>query len=125
ALYGGAVLREPENGGVARHAGFRCEPEARVAAYGIDGNRGRLSEAKAEPARRRPQDLSVLAERGWSGSRQSGVEHGHHVYKNGAGFRLPGCGDGLVQPVRSELEVVADHGNRLLRQCAEVRPAAG
>src|SRR5271169_3455892 len=95
-VHAGAVLREPENGGVAPHTGFRCEPEASVAAYGVDGNRGRLSEAKAEPSGRRSQDLSVPAERGWSGPRQSGLEHGHHIHKDGAGLRIPGSSDGLV-----------------------------
>ena len=91
----------------------------------VDGNRGRLSEAEAEPAGRRPQDLSVPAEGVRVDRAQPGVEHGYHVYKDGAGFRLSGGGDGLVQPVRSELEVVADAGTRLLRRGAEVRPAGG
>src|SRR5216110_2467667 len=81
--------------------------------------------AKTKTTWRGSQDLSVPAERSGSGSRQSGVEHGHHLYKDGAGLRLSGGGDGLVQPLRSELEVVADPGNRFLRRCAEVRVTTG
>src|SRR5579863_3114371 len=60
------VLWEPENGGVARHSGIPCEPEARIATDGTDGNRGGLSEAEAQPAGRRSQNLPVPAERGGS-----------------------------------------------------------
>ena len=42
------------------------------------------------------------------GARQPGVEHGHHVHPDGAGVRVPGGGDGLVQPVRAELVAVGD-----------------
>src|SRR6202166_5463618 len=119
------ILREPENGGVARRAGIECEPEAGIATDGTDGNRGALSEAEAQPAGRRSQDLPVPAERGGSGPGQSGVEHRHYVYKNGAGFCLPGSSDGLVQPLRSELELVSDHGTRLLRRRAQVGATAG
>jgi putative transposase len=59
------------------------------------------------------KDLSVPAERSWSGSRQSGVEHKHDIHKDGAGLHLPGGCNGLVQPVRSQLAVVADTGSRL------------
>src|ERR1700683_415004 len=124
-VHTGPVLREPENGGVARDAGFRGEPEASVAADGIDGDRGRLFEAEAEPAGRRSQDLSVPAERSGSGSRQSGVEHRHHVHKDGAGLRLSGGGDGLVQPIRFELEGVTDPGTRLLHRGVEGRRCGG
>src|SRR6266566_2684112 len=96
AVHASAILREPENGGMARNAGIRGEPETGVAADDGDGNRGRLSEAEAEPAGRRAQDLSV-----------------------------PGGCDGLVQPVRPELEVVGDPGTRLLCRGAEVRLATG
>src|SRR6202051_3226838 len=119
------ILREPENGGVAGRAGIQCEPEAGIATDGTDGNRGGLSEAEAQPAGRRSQDLPVPAERGGSGPRQSGVERRHYVYKNGTGFCLPGSSDGLVQPLRSELELVSDHGTRLLRRRAQVRATAG
>src|ERR1700722_884469 len=121
------ILREPEDGGVAGRAGIQCEPEAGIATDGTDGNRGGLSEAKAQPAGRRSQDLPVPAERGGSGPRQSGVEHGHYGYKNGTGFCLPrpSSSDGLVQPLRSELELVSDHGTRLLRRRAQVGATAG
>src|SRR6202051_3796884 len=119
------ILREPENGGVARRAGIQCETVAGIATECTDGNRARLSKAEAQPAGRRSQDLPIPAERSGSGPRQSGVEHGHYVYKNGAGFCLPGSSDGLVQPLRSELELVSDHGTRLLRRRAAVLAAAG
>ena len=44
-------------------AGLRGESQAGLAADGGDGDRGRLSEAEAEPAGRRPQDLPVPVER--------------------------------------------------------------
>src|ERR1022692_42403 len=69
AVHAGAILREPENGGLARNAGIRGESEAGVAADDGDGNRGRVSEAEAESARRGAQDLSVPAERGRGRSR--------------------------------------------------------
>jgi putative transposase len=81
---------------------------------GFDVNRKRVSRLMAlmgieaaypKPKLSQPGEghriLPVPAERGWRGSRQPGVEHGHHLYKNGAGFRLPGGGDGLVQYVLS------------------------
>src|SRR5271169_1111209 len=73
AVHASTVLREPENGGMARNAGVRGEPETGFAADDGDGNRGRLSEAEVEPAGRGAQDLSVPAKRGWGGSRQSGL----------------------------------------------------
>ena len=50
---------------LAARAGLRGEPEASGAADGVDGTRGGLSEAEAEPAGRRAQDLSVPAARAW------------------------------------------------------------
>ena len=43
----------------------RGEPQAGSAADGGDGDRGGLSEAEAEPAGRRAQDLPVPAARAW------------------------------------------------------------
>src|ERR1035441_6428774 len=114
-LHTGAVLRQPEDDRVACHTRARSESQTDLAADASDGTGGRLSEAEAEPAGRRPQDLPVPAERRDGGARQSGVEHGHHVHPDGAGLRLPGGGDGLVQPVRPELVAVIDIGNRLLQ----------
>src|SRR5271170_3394717 len=87
AIHADPVLWEQENEGVAGNQGTGSEPQARVATDGIDGNRSRVSEAEAEPARRRPSDLSVLAERNQGGARQPGVEHRHHLYPDGAGLR--------------------------------------
>ena len=91
----------------------------------VMGTGGRLSEAEAEPTGRRPQDLPVPAERRDGGARQPGVEHRYHVHQDGAGFRVPGGGDGLVQPVRAELVAVGDDGGGLLPGGAEKCLQAG
>jgi putative transposase len=48
------------------------------------------------------------------GTRQSGVERGHHLYPDGAGVPVPGGDHRLVQPVRAELVAFTDHGGGLL-----------
>ena len=110
---------------MARKTRARSESQTDLAADGSAGHRGGLSKAEAEPARRRSQGLPVPAERDESGARQSGLEHGYHVHQDGAGLRIPGRGDGLVQPVRAELVAVIDDGNRLLPGGAEGRLEAG
>ena len=52
---------------------------------------------------RRAQDLSVFAQRRESGTRQPGVEHGHHLHPDAARVLLLGGSDGLAQPVRAQL----------------------
>ena len=84
-----------------------------------------VSQAEAEPARRRPSDLPVLAERDHGGARQPGVQHGYHLYPDGAGLRVSGGGHGLVQPVRTELVAVVNDGGGLLHRGSEACFAAG
>lgn len=42
------------------------------------------------------------------------TEHRHRLHPDGRRFPVPDGGDGLVQPVRAELGLVADYGDRLL-----------
>src|SRR5579863_1662053 len=125
AVHADAILWEPENEGVAGQHGPSSESQTRCAADGVAGHRGRVSEAEAEPAGRRPPDLPILVAGHHGGARQPGVEHRYHVYPDGAGFRVPGRGHGLVQPVRTELVAVFDAGGRVLCGGAEARLAAG
>src|SRR5580658_2169605 len=119
AVHADAVLWEPENDRVAGHGGPSSESQARFAADGVAGHRSRVSKTEAEPARGRPPDLPVLVARHHGGARQPGVEHGHHVHPDGAGLRVSGGGHGLVQPVRTELVAVFDHGSGFLHRSPE------
>src|SRR5690349_7682227 len=53
------------------------------------------------------------------------MEHGHHVYSDGVRVRVPGGGDGLVQPVRAELGAVGDDGSAVLSLRLWKRRSAG
>jgi hypothetical protein len=49
-------------------------------------------------------------------SREPGMEHGHYVHSNGVRVRVSGGGDGLAQPVRTELGIVSDDGSAVLHR---------
>ena len=59
----------------------------------------------------KPSDLPIPVARHDRGANQPGVEHGYHVHPDGAGLPVPSRRNGLVQPVRLELVVVADDGS--------------
>src|SRR5688572_29016680 len=124
AVHPDAVLWKPEDDGVAGEQGPCSEPQARLAAHESYGHRSGLPETEAEPTGGRTPDLPVPVTRHDGAAGQPGVEHGYHVHSDGAGFRVPGSGNGLVQPVRTELGTVADHGGGVLRGSAEARLAA-
>src|SRR4051812_37672236 len=53
------------------------------------------------------------------------MEHGYHLYPDGTRIPVPGCSDGLVQPVRAELVAVVDDGGGFLPRSAAACFAAG
>src|SRR3954463_8917598 len=119
AVHADSVLWKQENEGVADNRRLCREPQAYLALVGFDGARSRVSEAEAERAWRRPPDLPLLVARNHGGARQPGMEHGYHLYPDGTRIPVPGCGDGLVQPVRAELVAVVDDGGGFLpKRCS-------
>src|SRR3954463_12533079 len=114
AVHADSVLWKQENEGVADNRRLCREPQAYLALVGFDGARSRVSEAEAERAWRRPPDLPLLVARNHGGARQPGMEHGYHLYPDGTRIPVPGCSDGLVQPVDAELVAVVDDGWRYL-----------
>src|SRR5271156_2332528 len=115
AVYPDAIFRKPPDGGLAaKEKKAARESQTGRAVNGGDRSGGRVPEAQIEPARRRSQDLSVLAQRRESGTRQPGLEHRYYVHPHDARLLLPGGGDGLAQPVRAQLGPVVDDGTGLL-----------
>src|SRR4051812_18589542 len=125
AVHADSVLWKQENEGVADNRRLCRESQAYLALVGFDGARSRVSEAAAERAWRRPPDLPLLVARNHGGARQPSMEHGYHLYPDGTRIPVPGCGDGLVQPVRAELVAVVEDGGGFLPRSAAACFAAG
>src|ERR1700733_580651 len=46
--------------------------------------------------------------------REPGMEYGYHLHSDGSRICVSGGGNGLVQPIRTELGIVSKHGSTLL-----------
>src|SRR5437763_6316060 len=92
---------------------------------GPDRLRLRVETSSRLDERMVPEDLPLLVARNHGGARQPGMEHGYHLYPDGTRIPVPGCGDGLVQPVRAELVAVVDDGGGFLSRSAAACFAAG
>src|SRR3954462_12926428 len=81
---------------------------------GPDRLRLRVETSSRLDGRMVPEDLPLLVARNHGGAHQPGMEHGYHLYPDGTRIPVPGCSDGLVQPVDAELVAVVDDGWRYL-----------
>ena len=115
AIHPDAVLRNPEDGLVARRARTRCECETGTPADAADGAGSDISEAPAFGPRDRTQDLSVSA--GQPQDRSAGPRLGqrYHLHPTAAGICLSGGNHGLVQPLCAGVGSIDFVGERLLR----------
>ena len=115
AIHTDAVLRNPEDGLVARRARIRGQCETGTPADAGDGAGSDLSEATAVGSRVRTQDLSVSA--GQPEDRTAGPRLGqrYHLHPPAAGLCLSGGDYGLVQPLCAGVGSIDFVGERLLR----------
>src|ERR1700722_4731476 len=103
------VLRQPQNG---RRVGYQSQ--TRAAADAHSGHRSPLSETELEPPGAGSPDLPVPAARRHDRKTKSRLEHRYYVHSDARRLSLPGRGDGLVQPVCTQLGTVQHDGDRLL-----------
>src|SRR5437867_1698715 len=109
AVLGLPVFRQPAYGS---HAG--SQPQTRSAADAHPGHRSALPETELEPPGAGSRDLPVPATRHLHRTAQPGLEHRYYVHSDAWRLPLPGCGDGLVQPLRAQLGTFQYDGDRLL-----------
>src|ERR1700676_976363 len=103
------VFRQPENG---RRTGDQSQP--RATADADSGHRSALSQTQLEPSGTGSPDLPVPAARCRHRKTKSRLEHRYYIHSDAWRLSLPGRGDGLVQPLRTQLGTVQHDGNRLL-----------
>src|ERR1700730_9098088 len=117
-----AVLWQPQDGRRVRRG-----PPPRPAADAHFGNRSSLPQTAPESPGSRPPDLPVSVARRSDRAAQPRLEHRYYVYSDAWRLSLPGCGDGLVQPLRTQLGTFQHHGDGLLsgraRRRVSLRPA--
>src|SRR5512146_2308543 len=109
AVLGLPVFRQPSHG---RHAGG--QPQTHPAADAHSGHRSALPETELELPNSRSRDLSVPAARHLHRTAQPSLEHRYYVHSDAWRLPLPGCRDGLVQPLRAQLGTFQYDGDRLL-----------
>src|SRR5579872_6896368 len=109
AVLGLPIFRQPSHG---RHAGGK--PQTHPAADAHSGYRSALPETELEPPGARPPDLPVPAARRLHRTAQPSLEYRYYVHSDAWRLPLPGCRDGLVQPLRAQLGTLQYHGDRLL-----------
>src|SRR5205814_7973243 len=110
------LLRKSEDG---RRAGG--EPQTRPAVDAHSGHRSTVSQTQLEPPGAGSPDLPVPAARRRHRTAQPRLEHRYYLRSDAWRLSLPGRGDGLVQPVRTQLGAVQHHGDQLLCGGAERR----
>jgi hypothetical protein len=99
AIHTEAVLRNPEDGLVARRARTRGQRKTGTPADAADGAGSNLSEATAVGSRVRAQDLSVSAAQSQDRSARPRLVRRYHLHSPAAGLCLSGGDHGLVQPL--------------------------
>ena len=115
AIHPDAVLRDPEDGMVARRAWLRGERETGAPADATDGPGSDLCEAPAVGSWARTQDLSVSAAQAADRSAGPRLVQRYHLHPAAAGLRISGGDHGLVQPLCAGVGGVDFTGERLLR----------
>ena len=114
AIHTDAVLRNSEDGLVARRARIRSQREAGTPADAADGAGGALSEATAVGSRVRTQDLSVSAAQPEDRSARPRLGQRYHLHSPAAGLCLSGGDHGLVQSLCAGVGSIDFVGERLL-----------
>src|SRR5580704_10825795 len=104
-----SVFRKPQDG---RRAGG--EPQAHPAADAHPGHRSPLSQTELEPSGARPRSVPVPAARRGDRAAQPRLEHRYYLPSDAWRLSLSGRGDGLVQPLRTQLGTLQYDGNRFL-----------
>src|SRR5208282_3984374 len=115
AIHTDAVLRNPEDGLVARRARICGQCETGTPADAADGAGSDLSKATAFGSRVRTQDLSVSAAQSQDRSARPRVVRRYHLHPPAAGLCLSGGDHGLVQPLCAGVGSIDFVGERLLR----------
>jgi hypothetical protein len=132
AIHTDAVLRNPEDGLVARRARTRGQRKTGTPADAADGAGSNLSEATAVGSRVRAQDLSVSAAQSQDRSTRPRLGQRYHLHSPAAGLCLSGGdhvgfvgsdpeqrqakGNGSKRvSVRNPMEVADDLGHRFWR----------
>src|SRR5215831_2570708 len=103
------VFRQPSHGRDAEG-----QPQTHPAADAHSGHRSALPETELEPSGARSRDLPVPAARRLHRTAQPGLEHRYYVCSDAWRLPLPGCRDGLVQPLRAQLGTFQYDGDRFL-----------
>src|SRR5579863_3242075 len=122
AVHEAPVLRQPQDG---CRVGDQSQTRATVDAH--SGHRSSLPQTQLEPTGAGSRSVPVPA--AWRRHRKakSRLEHRYYVHSDAGRLSLPGCGDGLVQPLRAQLGTLQHHGDGLLPgrapRCVPLRTA--
>src|SRR6266852_5401332 len=103
------VLRQPQNG---RRAG--SESQAHAAPDAHSGHRSPLPQTELEPPGAGSPDLPVPAARRGNPPAQPRLEYLYYLHSDAGWLSVPGRGNGLVQPLRTQLGTLQYDGNQLL-----------
>jgi hypothetical protein len=98
AVLGLPIFRQPSHG---HHAGG--QPQTHPAADAYSGHRSALPETEPEPPGSGSRNLPVPTARRVHRTAQSSLEHRYNVHSDAWRLPLPGCRNGLVQPLRAQL----------------------
>src|SRR6266446_8597392 len=104
-----AVFRQPQNG-----RRVRCGPPSRSAADADFGDRSSLPQTALESSGTGSPSVSVLASRWRQRKAQTRLENRYYLHSDARWFSVPSRGDGLVQPLRTQLGTFQYPGDRLL-----------
>ncbi len=99
AVYEDTVLRKPEDGGVLKSRGLRCESEAGAEADAGDGGFWGLSGSPHKPEPPGASCLSVLTRWGDDRAPEPRLERGHYLCSAGERVCVFGGHPGLVFPI--------------------------
>src|SRR5712691_7483322 len=122
AVHEAPVLRQPQDG---RRVGDQSQTRATADAH--SGHRSPLPQTQLEPTGAGSRSVPVPT--AWRRHRKakSRLEHRYYVHSDAGRLSLPGCGDGLVQPLRAQLGTLQHHGDGLLPgrapRCVPLRTA--
>src|SRR5579863_4474335 len=122
AVHEAPVLRQPQDG---CRVGDQSQTRATVDAH--SGHRSSLPQTQLEPTGAGSRSVPVPA--AWRRHRkaQSRLEHRYYLHSDAWWLSVPGCRDGLVQPLRAQLGAVQHHGDGLLPgrapRCVPLRSA--
>jgi transposase len=114
AVHANAVLWRDQDDRLAGQKRSCGQREARTTTAAADGTGSHLREAEAVRSRAGTSDLSIPAAGFSDREAERVLGDRHHVHPIEARFRVPGCGYGLVQPLRAVLGSIDQYGNQFL-----------